>query len=191
MELPVSRPESRLHHCICQGPLGAFLDELDTLLSSFPEDGTPVILLGDFNLQPDSSQLSSVTSLLQSFALTQSPSPATHKGGNQLDLVLTRSCATSELTVTSLHVSDHFFISFSLSCPLSLNSANNPPAVMFRRNLRTLSHSSLTTSALSAHPPPATFAKMPIDVATSVFNPCLSQSLNSLCPLVSKPTQLS
>ncbi|KAJ8364669.1 hypothetical protein SKAU_G00135000 [Synaphobranchus kaupii] len=52
----------------------------DTLLSSFPEDGTPVILLGDFNLQPDSSQLSSVASLLQSFALTQSPSPATHKG---------------------------------------------------------------------------------------------------------------
>ncbi|KAJ8336869.1 hypothetical protein SKAU_G00380890, partial [Synaphobranchus kaupii] len=85
-----------------------------TLLSSFPEDGTPVILLGDFNLQPESSQLSNVASLLQSLALTQSPSPATHKAGNQLDLLFTRSCATSELTVTPLHVSDHFFISFSL-----------------------------------------------------------------------------
>ncbi|KAJ8364809.1 hypothetical protein SKAU_G00136400 [Synaphobranchus kaupii] len=85
------------------GPLSAFLDELDTLLSSFPEDGTPIILLGDFNLQPDSSQSSSVASLLQSLALTQSPSPATHKAGNQLDLVFTRSCATSELTVTPLH----------------------------------------------------------------------------------------
>ncbi|KAJ8368696.1 hypothetical protein SKAU_G00087240 [Synaphobranchus kaupii] len=30
------------------GPLNTFLDELDTLLSSFPEDGTPVILLDDF-----------------------------------------------------------------------------------------------------------------------------------------------
>ncbi|KAJ8340788.1 hypothetical protein SKAU_G00330790 [Synaphobranchus kaupii] len=83
---------------ITPGPLSAFLDELDTLLSSFPEDGTPIILLGDFNLQPESSQLSSVTSLLQSLALTQSPSPATHKAGNQLDLVFNRSCATSELT---------------------------------------------------------------------------------------------
>ncbi|KAJ8349802.1 hypothetical protein SKAU_G00249320, partial [Synaphobranchus kaupii] len=82
-----------------RGPLSAFLDELDTLLSSFPEDGTPVILLGDFSLQPESSELSSGASLLQSFALTQSPSPATHKTGNQLDLVLTRSCTTSELTV--------------------------------------------------------------------------------------------
>ncbi|KAJ8377557.1 hypothetical protein AAFF_G00256210 [Aldrovandia affinis] len=32
------------------GPLGCFLDDLDTLLSSFPEDGTPLILLGDFNI---------------------------------------------------------------------------------------------------------------------------------------------
>ncbi|KAJ8333439.1 hypothetical protein SKAU_G00414470 [Synaphobranchus kaupii] len=54
-----------------------------------------------------------------------------------------------------------------------------------------ISAPSHTTSALSALPPPATFAKMPIDVATSVFNSCLSQSLNSLCPLVSKPARLS
>ncbi|KAG5848596.1 hypothetical protein ANANG_G00100180, partial [Anguilla anguilla] len=38
------------------GPLGSFLDELDTLLSSFPEDGTPLILLGDFNIHLDASQ---------------------------------------------------------------------------------------------------------------------------------------
>ncbi|KAJ8381164.1 hypothetical protein SKAU_G00019420 [Synaphobranchus kaupii] len=173
------------------GPLSTFLDELDTLLSSFPEDGTPIILLGDFNLQPESSQLSSVASLLQSLTLTQSPSPATHKAGNQLDLVFTRSCATSELTVTPLHVSDHFFISFSLSYPLSHNSSNNLPSVTFRRNLCTLSHSSLSTSALSALPPPASFVNLHIDVATSTFNSCLSQFLDSLCPLVSKPARSS
>ena len=54
--------------CCPPGPLGCFLDELDTLLSSLPEDGTPVILLGDFNVPPESHQSSSVTSLLQSFA---------------------------------------------------------------------------------------------------------------------------
>ncbi|KAI4883951.1 hypothetical protein NFI96_009102 [Prochilodus magdalenae] len=31
-------------------PLGNFIDELDTLLSLFPVDGSPLLLLGDFNL---------------------------------------------------------------------------------------------------------------------------------------------
>ena len=119
------------------GPLGCFLDELDTLLSSLPEDGTPVILLGDFNLPPESHQSSSVASLLQSFALTLSTSPATHKAGNQLDLVFTRSCSAPQLMVTPLHVSDHYFVYFSLSYPLS--HSNNSATVTFRRNLRTLS----------------------------------------------------
>ena len=71
-------------------PLGYFLNEQDTLLSSLPEDGIPVILLGDINLPPESS-------VFQSFALTLSSSPATHKAGNQLDLVFTRSCSTPQL----------------------------------------------------------------------------------------------
>ena len=122
------------------GPLGSFLDELDTLLSYLREDGTPVILLGSFNLPPESHQFSSVTFLLQFFTLTLSPSPATYKAGNQLDLVFTRSCSTPQLTVTPLHVSDHCFVSFSLSFPLY--NSNNSPTVTFRRNLCTLSHSS-------------------------------------------------
>ena len=125
------------------GPLGCFLDELDTLLSSLP-----VILVGDFNIPPESHQSFSVASLLQSFALILSPSPATHKAGNQLDLVFTRSCSAPQLTVTPLHVSDHYFVSFSLSYPLS--HSNNSPTV--RRNLRTLSQSSLISSTLSTFP---------------------------------------
>ncbi|KAJ8266520.1 hypothetical protein GJAV_G00131380 [Gymnothorax javanicus] len=62
-----------------QCPLWCFLDELDTLLRALPEDGTPLMVLGDFNLAPTSTQLSSTTSLLLSFALTQSSTPATHK----------------------------------------------------------------------------------------------------------------
>ncbi len=32
------------------GQLGNFLEELDVLLSNFPEDGTPLVLLGDFKI---------------------------------------------------------------------------------------------------------------------------------------------
>ncbi|KAI4897477.1 hypothetical protein NFI96_008599 [Prochilodus magdalenae] len=37
-------------------PLGNFIDELDTLLSLFPVDGSPLLLLGDFNLPSDKLQ---------------------------------------------------------------------------------------------------------------------------------------
>ncbi|KAK3549325.1 hypothetical protein QTP70_034551 [Hemibagrus guttatus] len=32
------------------GPLGDFLEEMDTLLSVFPSDSTPLTVLGDFHL---------------------------------------------------------------------------------------------------------------------------------------------
>ncbi len=32
------------------GPLSNFMEELDVLLSAFPEDGTPLVMLGDFNI---------------------------------------------------------------------------------------------------------------------------------------------
>ncbi|KAG5840926.1 hypothetical protein ANANG_G00194020, partial [Anguilla anguilla] len=188
--ITVTHP-SKLHIIVLYrppGPLGCFLDELGTLLSSLPEDGTPAILLGDFNLPPETSQLSRVASLLQSFALSQSFSPPTHKAGNQLDLVFTRSCSIPQLTVTPLHLSDHFFLSFFLSPYLLLhNSFNSSPTITFRRNLSSLSQSSLLSTALSTLPPPASFSNLPVDLATSTFNSCLSQSFDSLCPLVSKP----
>ncbi|KAJ8358314.1 hypothetical protein AAFF_G00014660 [Aldrovandia affinis] len=71
---------------------------MDALLSAFPEDGTPVSLLGDFNLQLETSQASAFLPLLQSFDFTMAESPSTHKAGNQLDLVFTRNCASPNIT---------------------------------------------------------------------------------------------
>ncbi|KAI4903988.1 hypothetical protein NFI96_027339, partial [Prochilodus magdalenae] len=68
---------------------GNFIDELDTLLSLFPVDGSPLLLLGDFNLPSDKLQSSCLQPLLSSFDLTLNPSPPTHRGGNTLDLTRT------------------------------------------------------------------------------------------------------
>ncbi|KAJ8383905.1 hypothetical protein AAFF_G00213680 [Aldrovandia affinis] len=81
------------------GPLGSFLDEMDALLSAFPEDGTPVLLLGDFNLPLETSLASAFLPLLQSFDFTLAESPSTHKASNQLDLIFTRNCASPNITV--------------------------------------------------------------------------------------------
>ncbi len=37
-----------------------------------------------------------------------------HKSGNQLNLIYTRDCTADNILVQPLHISDHFFIKFTL-----------------------------------------------------------------------------
>ena len=119
------------------GPMRSFLDELDTLLSSFPEDGTLL------NIHLEASHSAAFLPLLHSFDLSLQSSPPTHKAGNLLDLVFVRNCSTSNPTVTPLHMSDHHLISFSI--PLAPLPPAFPPThtVTVRHNLHTLLASSL------------------------------------------------
>ncbi|KAI4905914.1 hypothetical protein NFI96_010736, partial [Prochilodus magdalenae] len=89
-----------------------FIHELDTLLSLFPVDGSPLLLLGHFNLPSDKLQSSCLQPLLSSFDLTLNPSPPTHRGGNTLDLVFSRPTPALDVTVNKI---------FS-TCPLVVSS---------------------------------------------------------------------
>ncbi|GAA6112119.1 uncharacterized protein LOC118211364 [Tachysurus ichikawai] len=46
------------------GPIGDFLEEMDTLLSAFPSDSSPLMVLGDFNLPSDKLQFFFLLTLL-------------------------------------------------------------------------------------------------------------------------------
>ena len=116
------------------GSFGDFLEELDVLLTNFPENGPTLILLGAFNIQTEKS--SDLLLLLSSFPLSLSPSPPTQKAGNHLDYIFTRNCSTSNLTVTPLHVSDHFFISYFLPLSQTGNPTTSTDSVPVRRNIR-------------------------------------------------------
>ncbi len=63
-------------------PLGNFVEELDLLLSTFSEDGTTLVIIGDFNIQLDKSQAADFHTLLASFDLKRVSTMATHKSGN-------------------------------------------------------------------------------------------------------------
>ncbi|XP_064158769.1 uncharacterized protein LOC135236382 isoform X4 [Anguilla rostrata] len=173
------------------GPLGNFIDELDILLSSFPEDGTPLILLGDFNLHLETSQSSAVLHLLHSFDLSLQSSPPTHKAGNLLDLVFLRNSPCTDITVTPLHTSDHHFVSFSLPLAPSHPPSSPTPTVSVRRNLCSLSTSSLASSVTAALPPLESFTTLPTDSASTSLLSSLTSALDSLCPTVSRPTRPS
>ncbi|KAK3545859.1 hypothetical protein QTP70_016096, partial [Hemibagrus guttatus] len=64
------------------GPLGDFLEEMDTLLSVFLSDSTPLMVLGDFTLPSDKLHSSGLLALLNSFSLSFNSCPPTHKEGN-------------------------------------------------------------------------------------------------------------
>ncbi|KAK3565337.1 hypothetical protein QTP86_006493 [Hemibagrus guttatus] len=109
------------------GPLGDFMEEMDTLLSVFPSDSTPLTVLVDFKLPFDKLQSSGLLALLNSFSLSFNICPPTQKGGNVLDLVFTCPSPVTDMTTTPLHISDHHLWDPSLS--LSLSYLNATPSI--------------------------------------------------------------
>ena len=169
------------------GALGDFLEELDALISTFPEDGTPLLVLGDFNL-PTPDKYLPVTSLMSSFDLKISPSPPTHKAGNVLDLLFSRACSPLNLSVTPVKYSDHYLITFSLSLSTLLPKPKLK-MVTSRRNLKTLNPTSLSSSIISSLPTPDAFLSLPPDTACSSFLSSVSSAFDLHCPLSSKPAR--
>ncbi|KAK1803694.1 hypothetical protein P4O66_021098 [Electrophorus voltai] len=103
------------------GSLDHFIDELDILLSQFPIEGNPLILLGD--LPSDKLHSSCILLLLTAFDLTLNHSPLTHKAGNVLDLIFTRTITTSDIS------HPHPPLGPSLSILLSLPSFSFHPVL--------------------------------------------------------------
>uniref|UniRef100_A0A3Q1JKY8 Reverse transcriptase domain-containing protein n=1 Tax=Anabas testudineus TaxID=64144 RepID=A0A3Q1JKY8_ANATE len=184
------------------GQLGDFCDELDMLLSQLPEDGTPLIVLGDLNIHLNKPQATDVLALLNVFDLRLVSTPPTHKAGNNLDLVLIRNCTVDDISVTSLHLSDHFFI--QLTVFISRPSHSYTALETFRRNLRSLNPeqlSSLVSAALpssqlsslvsAALPSSQVLSTYDTDAATDRLCDTLSFCLDSLCPTSTRPARPS
>ena len=169
------------------GQLGNFLEELDVLLSNYPEDGTPLVLLGDFNIHLDKPQAADFNTLLASFDLKRVSTTATHKSGNQLDLIYTRCCSVDNTLVTPLHTSDHFLITANLT--LTPEAAHAPTRVTFRRNLRSLSPSRLSSVVASSLPSLSQFSALDTNSATDTFCSTLTSCLDNFCPLSSRPAR--
>ncbi|KAK3540433.1 hypothetical protein QTP70_030982 [Hemibagrus guttatus] len=164
------------------GPLGNFLDEMDTLLSVFPSDSTPLTVLGDFNLPSDKLHSSGLLALLNSFSLSFNSCPPTHKEGNVLDLVFTHPSPATDMTVTPLHISDHHLVSFSITLPV-LPKRNSQHLSLTRRNLHSISPSSVASCTLSSLPDHESFSSLPLDSATDTLLSSLSSTMDLLCPL--------
>ncbi|KAL0152394.1 hypothetical protein M9458_052117 [Cirrhinus mrigala] len=169
------------------GQLGTFLDELDGLLSSFQEDGSPLLVFGDFNIHLDKPYVADFHSLLASFDFKRLVTTSTHKSGNQLDLIYTRNCIADNSLVKPLHISDHFFITYNLH--LATSVPPTPLPVTFRRNLRSLSPSHLSSVVSSSLPSTTLFSSLEVNAATDALCSTLTSCLDDICPLSSRPAR--
>ncbi len=162
--------------------LATFLEELDRLLSSFMEDGTPLLVFGDFNIHLDKHYATDFHSLIASFDLKRLATTSTHKSGNQLDLIYTHNCTADNILVQPLHISDHFFITFTLHFATCV-----PPTPLRLRNLRSLSPSHLSSVVSSSLPSPTHFSSLDVNAATDTLCSTLTSCLDDICPLSSRP----
>ena len=171
-------------------PLGNFLEEIEALVSNLPDNGFPTILLGDFNL-PTPAKRDPVLTVLADLSLNLIPGTATHKAGNQLDLVFTRKASIPSILATPLHVSDHYFLSFTASFPSQLPLPDLPQAQMIttRPNLRSLSQTDFGTTVMDALPNPEAFSLLSSDKATDLLFSSISTSLDELCPQTVRPAR--
>ncbi len=166
--------------------LAPFLEELDGLLSSFMEDGTPLLVFGDFNIHLEKPYATDFHSLLASFDLKRLTTTSTHKSGNQLDLIYTRDCTADNILVQPLHISDHFFIKFTLH--FTTRVPPTPLPVTFRQNLRSLSPSHLSSVVSSSLPSPTHFSSLDVNAATDTLCSTLTTCLD-ICPISSRPAR--
>ncbi|KAK3572784.1 hypothetical protein QTP86_007389 [Hemibagrus guttatus] len=155
---------------------------MDTLLSVFPSDSTPLMVLGDFNLPSDKLHSSGLLALLNSFSLSFNSCPPTHKEGNVLDLVFTHPSPATDMTATPLHISDHHLVSFTITLPI-LPKRNSQHLSLTRRNLHSISPSSVASCTLSSLPDHDSFSSLPLDSATDTLLSSLSTTMDLLCPL--------
>ncbi len=149
------------------------------------EDGTPLLVFGGFNIHLVKPYATDFHSLLASFDLKRLTATSMHKSGNQLDLIYTRNCTADNILVQPLHISDHFFITFTLH--VATRVPPTPLLVTFRQNLCSLSPSHLSSVVSSYLPSLTPFSSLDVNAATDTLCSTLNSCLDNICPLSSRP----
>ncbi|KAJ0002712.1 hypothetical protein NQD34_007861 [Periophthalmus magnuspinnatus] len=88
------------------------------MLSVVCTDFDGLVITGDFNVHVDNvfdRNAKELSSVLETFGLTQHVSEPTHNRGHTLDLLITKGVNISNVNVADVALSDHFCVFFDLS----------------------------------------------------------------------------
>ncbi len=110
----------------------------------------PILITSDFNFHVDDSSDKSATSFIDicsAFGLLQHVREPTHCCGHSLDLVLSNEVNVSDLNVSPLTPSDHYYVSFHTQ---GMALPTIPTNVAWRRNIRSVSRRDIFPSLAEA-----------------------------------------
>ncbi len=112
---------------------------------------------------------------------------ATHRSGNQLDLIYTRHCSTNHVLVTPLHTSDPFLLTLNLN--MIPDTTHIPAHVTFQHNIRSRSPSRAICYGFIFTSSPKQLSSLDANSATDTFCSSLTSCLDTFCPLSSRPAR--
>ena len=161
-----------------------FIEEFSNFLEKRITNKENLCILGDFNFHVNNDQNNSAAAFLQvieSFGLTQHVNTATHKKGNILDLVLTRSNdnLVDRLEILDMQMSDHFWI----HCHVNLDKQRCIRKNITVRKIKAINVTSLSTELSDS------FNKSElenVDTAVDTYNTILSEAIDKHAPKKSK-----
>uniref|UniRef100_A0A674N9T6 Reverse transcriptase domain-containing protein n=1 Tax=Takifugu rubripes TaxID=31033 RepID=A0A674N9T6_TAKRU len=169
-------------------PHSDFLNDFAVLLTHLCTLSPNIIILGDFNIHMDNTNLPltrDFLSCLESFGLHNFINFPTHTKGHTLDLLCCSGLIPLYCTADDLHVSDHFLISFSTA--LRHFRVKSPRFISFR-NLKNINIDTLS-SHINDITIPGCFTTT--DEITSHYNTSLKNILNSLAPAKTRSVSFS
>lgn len=86
-----------------------------------------VVLVGDFNIHVDNLKYGNAKeflNILNNFGLSQHVTHSTHNKGHILDLIISKGLNISEVLVTDIALSDHYYVLFKTTTPANPNKGD-------------------------------------------------------------------
>lgn len=161
-------------------PHNDFINDFSVLLTHLATLSPNVILLGDFNIHMDNSNLPltrDFSSCLESFGFYQYSDFPTHSKGHTLDLICCSGLIPSNCSADALPVTDHSLISFNVK--LCFSMTKSPRFISFR-NVKDID-TAMLASCIAANLT-LDFPSTP-DALAAHYNTGLIKILNSLAPV--------
>lgn len=169
------------------GPYSLFLEEFSNFISDLVTRADNILIIGDFNIHINNSTdplSKAFLDIIDTCGLTQFVCEPTHRGGNTLDLVLTRGIPVSALMVSSYvsALSDHYLIKFEIELICPRRNCNDT----YSSRRITASTVSLLSEQLPSFLAPLSGHVGSLDNLTNELNSTLTNALDSIAPLVTK-----
>ena len=174
--------------------IDVFLDEFEKFLQKLILTNSFLVISGDFNIHWGSTETDAVkfSELLETYNMKQHVAQPTNAFNNILDLVVTSNydigktykCpSVSDVSVTNVHLSDHFLIGYKIN----LKGSKKKSKTIYYRHYKTMNKlafrddiSEIITENMD------TYHESPFGVRTTLLNSSLFDTLNYHAPLKQK-----